>query len=146
MASLLNISLLTFFAMSFLLFSSKIFPPTENSLSTETEVTFCNLSKLRYGLNGINTVQLWSYRSYSRSDCTSMKHSKTRLQSCHSNLITTQLNAFSLNADVVLGVVWAPGAVYHIFTRLKSTLKYFQQSLLSEVFVVQIKEKDTPCP
>ena len=35
--------------------------------------TFCNLCKLRYGLNGLITVQLGSYRQYLRYHCTSTK-------------------------------------------------------------------------
>ena len=31
-------------------------------LETQSWNTFCNLSKLRYGLNGLITVQLWHYR------------------------------------------------------------------------------------
>ena len=36
--------------------------------------TVCNFSKLRYGVNGINTVQLWNYRQYLQYDCTSTTH------------------------------------------------------------------------
>ena len=50
--------------------------------------TFCSLSKLRYGLNELITVQLWNYRQYLRSDCTSTEnHISSAKMSRKNNLL-----------------------------------------------------------